>query len=846
MIRATVNTTTQSCVKLMKTTSNGAWQGDNPMDFAFPLLTVQICIVLLVTRTLAFLLKPLRQPRVIAEIIGGILLGPSLLGRSGAYLHTIFPEKSTTVLETVANIGLLFFLFLVGLELDFHAIKRTGRKALAIAAAGITLPFVAGIGVAYVLKATISKGVGYGQFLVFMGVSLSITAFPVLARILAEVKLLTTDVGQMAMAAAAVNDVVAWILLALAVALSGTDKSPVISIYVLLCGLSFVVFMMVAVKPVMSWIGHRSPDNEPVSETFVCITLAGVLVSGFVTDAIGIHSIFGAFVFGLTIPKDGPLARMLIEKIEDFVSGLLLPLYFASSGLKTNVASIHGATSWGLLGLVMVTACAGKILGTFFVAIAHKVPCREAMTLGFLMNTKGLVELIVLNIGKDRKVLNDEVFSILVLMALFTTFITTPLVMAIYKPARKAIPYKHRKIQREKPEDELRILACLHGTRNIPAMINLIEASRGIRKPALRLYIMHLVELSERSSAIMMVHKARKNGLPFWNRNRFQQDQIVVAFEAYEQLSKVTVRPMTAISATHNMHEDICNIADRKRIAMIILPFHKYQRVDGVLESVSLGFGTVNQRVLKHAPCSVGILVDRGQLGGQSQLAPINVDHHVAVLFFGGPDDREALVFGRRMAEHPGIKLTVIRFLPSTEFDDTAINLTPLPAHHHEPHRQAYKFSTAEMNREQENTLDEEALAQDNINGKKSPGQTDREDYVGESIVYEEQEISGNTVEKVLAIGKKSKYHLFLVGRGRFPSPLVADLADRTAECPELGPIGDVLTSSTVPISASVLVIQQHDAIHTNEVAHSKRVDSTTLNISSAPSGDLSSHPMTP
>jgi len=224
VIRA-ANTTAQDCVKLMKTTSNGVWQGDNPMNFALPLLIVQICIVLFVTRTLAFLLKPLRQPRVIAETIGGILVGPSLLGRSEAYMHTIFPKCSIPVLETVANIGLLFFMFLVGLELDFQAIKRTGSKALTIAAAGIILPFSAGIGVAYVLRASISKDVGYGQFLVFMGVSMSITAFPVLARILAELRLLTTDVGQIAMATAAVNDVVAWVLLALAVALSGANKS---------------------------------------------------------------------------------------------------------------------------------------------------------------------------------------------------------------------------------------------------------------------------------------------------------------------------------------------------------------------------------------------------------------------------------------------------------------------------------------------------------------------------------------------------------------------------------------------------------------------------------------------
>eukprot|EP00253_Pinus_taeda_P012348 PITA_12348 len=734
------NATAQSCAVMMKTTSNGAWQGDNPMNFALPLLIVQICIVLLVTGALAFLLSPLRQPRVIAEIIGGILLGPSALGRNQSYMHTLFPTSGTPEFETVANIGLLFFLFLVGLELDVQAIKRAGRKPLAIAAAGITLPFVGGVGVAYVLRATISKGVAYRQFLVFMGVSMSITSIPVLARILAKLKLLTTDLGQMSMAAAAVNDVVAWVLLALAIALSGTHKSPVISVYVLLCGIGFVVFMFLVIKPIMTRIGHRSADNEPVSETYVLITLAGVLAAGFATDAIGIHAIFGALVFGLTIPKDGPFAGMLIEKIEDFI-------------------------------------------------------------------------------------LNDETFAIFVLMALFTTFITTPVVTAIYKPARRQVPYKHRKIERKKSKDELRIMACLHSARNIPGMINLIETSRGIRKPALRLYIMHLVELSERSSSIIMVNKAGKNGLPFGNRNRDQQDQIVVAFDAYEQLSKVKVRPMIDISAIQDMHEDICNIADRKRIAMIILPFHKYQQGDGVLETLSLGFRNVNQKVLKHAPCSVGILVDRGRLGGQSQLAPSNVDHHIAVLFFGGPDDREALVFGRRMAEHPGIKLTVIRFLPGTEFDHAAVNLTPLGSHEDEIHVQVYKFSTEEINKEQEKELDEAALQV--INTKASnPGKSHDgigvNDDAGESIVYEERQNS-NTVASVLEIAKSNIYHMFLVGRGRFPSPLVADLAERTAGCPELGPIGDLLTSSNFPISASVLVIQQHDVIHKDEVPFTER-----------------------
>ncbi|KAA8518879.1 hypothetical protein F0562_016346 [Nyssa sinensis] len=364
-------------------------------------------------------------------------------------MHRIFPTWSTPILESVASIGLIFFLFLVGLELDLSSIRRSGRKAFAIAAAGISLPFICGIGVAFVLRKNIEGAdkVGYAQYLVFMGVALSITAFPVLARILAELKLLTTRVGETAMAAAAFNDIAAWILLALAISLAGNGaggphKSPLISIWVLLSGVAFVAFMMVFIRPAMNWVARRcSPEHETVDELYICLTLAGVLVSGFMTDLIGIHAIFGAFAFGLTIPKGGEFSKRLIERIEDFVSGLLLPLYFASSGLKTNVAKIHGAEAWGLLVMVISTASAGKVLGTFIMAMLCMIPARESLTLGVLMNTKGLVELIVLNIGKEKKVLNDEAFAILVLMALFTTFITTPTVMAIYKPVRRLHPH---------------------------------------------------------------------------------------------------------------------------------------------------------------------------------------------------------------------------------------------------------------------------------------------------------------------------------------------------------------------------------------------------------------------
>ncbi|XP_027333050.1 cation/H(+) antiporter 19 [Abrus precatorius] len=785
---ATPNAT---CPAPMKPTSNGAFQHENPLDYALPLLILQICLVVAFTRFLAFLCRPLRQPRVIAEIIGGILLGPSALGRNEKFLNTVFPKKSLTVLETLANIGLLFFLFLVGLELDMRSIKRTGHKALGIAICGISVPFVLGIGTSYVLRSTISKGAEPVPFLVFMGVSLSITAFPVLARILAELKLLTTDVGRIAMSAAAVNDVAAWILLALAIALTGSNSSPLVPLWVLLCGASFVVFAVFAIRPLLAAMAKRSPEGEPVKEMYICFTLTLVLACSFVTDTIGIHALFGAFVIGLIVPKDGSFSGVLIEKIEDLVSGLFMPLYFVASGLKTNVATIHGGLSWALLVLVIFTACFGKIVGTIVVSMLCKVPLREAVALGFLMNTKGLVELIVLNIGKDRKVLNDQAFAICVLMALFTTFITTPIVMFVYKPARRGAPYKHKTVQRKDPETELRMLACFHSTRNIPSLINLIECSRGTRKRGkLCIYAMHLMELSERSSAITMVHKARKNGMPFWNKKQDDKDQMIIAFQAYGKLSSVNVRPMTAISALNNIHEDVCTSAHQKRAAMIILPFHKHQRVDGSMESLGHSFHVMNELVLSLAPCSVGILVDRG-FGGTSQVQASDVSYNVVVPFFGGRDDREALCYGMRMAEHPGILLTVVKFVPplgtSLAFGAKLVGVS------------SNKDKKA-MDMVSGSNHDDKQLDDQLWNEFLSACSNNQE-----SMKYEERLVaSKGDIE--IALKEMNKINLVLVGRMPSVAPLVAK-----SDCPELGPVGSYMASSDFSTVTSVLVIQQYN-----------------------------------
>ncbi|KAI5067490.1 hypothetical protein GOP47_0018018 [Adiantum capillus-veneris] len=793
-----VHNATAPCFPVREAVSNGVLQGDNPLKFALPLLIIQTTVVLLVTRTMAWLFKPFRQPRVLAEIIGGVLLGPTGLGRSKTYLNALFPKSSLTLLDTIATVGLLFFLFMVGLELDLKEIRKSGKLAFLIAIAGIALPFMGGVGIASLIHETMSVGAKFAPLVVFMGVPISITAFPVLMRIMAEIKLLSTDLAKMVIPAAAINDVCAWILLAIGVAISGPSGSPVTPAYVLLWGAGFVLFMLFIVKRVMEKIADRVNGREDVSEICVCVTMMGVLLAAFSTDAIGIHPLFGAFVFGLIVPKEGHFAQMLIEKIEDFVTVLMLPLFFASSGLKTNLGTINSARTVGFLVLLVLNAAVGKILGTVMVALAIKLPVQEAFALGFLMNTKGLVELIVLNIGKDIGVFDDQTFAVLVLMCLLLMFFTTPAVKALYKPARAPVPYTHRKLEGVK-KDQLRILACVHGTRSIPAILNLVEACKGAsKKKPLKLFAVHMVELTERTSSMLTLSRSRKlDGKK--HSGSVNGDNILVAFEAYGRIAKVPVRLLSIVSELDNMHYDVWNSAAEKRATIIIVPYSSHQKEDGTIEYVNPEFRAVNQRVMQNAPCSVGVLVDRG-LWGEEQLMETTIPHKVAVLFFGGADDREALAFGLRLAEHPNVTLWVLRLVlnpegSSGQLSHSAINIDEIPL--------------------DEEKLDEETLA------FVKPFKVEGEETIkkGQSIYYEEHMYESPIDQSVLAIAKSGGFSLFLVGRGHNSKDIIGVLpttthhhVERQPESSDLGLVGDALASACSDLKASILVIKQHNS----------------------------------
>ncbi|XP_030956141.1 cation/H(+) antiporter 15-like [Quercus lobata] len=788
------NTTNDSLVCYAPTmiTTNGIWQGDNPLDYSLPLFILQLTLIVVTTRALVFLLKPFRQPRVIAEILGGVLLGPSVLGNSVTFANTIFPLRSVMVIETMANVGLLYFLFLVGVEMDITVIRRTGKRALTIALAGMVLPFTIAIIFSFILHRN-DTGMSQGTYILFLGVSVSVTSFPVLARILAELKLINTELGKMALSSALVSDVCAWILLALALALSENQNvTPLASLWVILSCISFVAFFIFVVRPAIIWMINRTPEGESFSDFHICLIITGVMISGFITDAIGTHSVFGAFVFGLIIPN-GQLGVTLIEKLEDFVSGLLLPLFFAISGLKTNIGAIGGLRYWVFLMLIIFLSCVGKIAGTLLMSFFYQMPAREGITLGLLMNTKGLIEMIVLNVGREQKVLDDRLFAQLVIATVIMTGVVMPFVTSIYRPARSFTSYKRRTIQSSKEDAELRVLTCIHTPRNVPTIINLLEASHPTKKSPICVYVLHLVELTGRASAMLIVHNTRTSGKPALNRTQAQSDHIINAFENYEQHASgcVSIQPLTAISPYSTMHEDICDLAEDKRVGLIIIPFHKQQTVDGGMEATNPAFRTVNQNVLANAPCSVGILVDRGLNGSTVRLAANQVSHHIAVLFFGGPDDREALCYAWRMSQHPGISLTVLRFIPGEDANEPAVQSR---SNHNDP-----RTLTIETDNEREKRLDEELINEFRRNTSNN-----------ESIVYT-KEVVNNGEETVAVIRSMESIHdLFIVGRGQgMISPLTAGLTD-WSECPELGAIGDMLASSDFAATVSVLVLQQY------------------------------------
>ncbi|GAA5974841.1 hypothetical protein JCM11641_008391 [Rhodosporidiobolus odoratus] len=396
------------------------------------LIVIQLSLIIALSRCLAYFFGKMRQPRVVSEILAGILLGPTAFGRIPGFTEHIFPQASITYLTLLSEVGLVLFLFCVGMEADMGLLRRNLRPSLSVSLAGLAVPFGIGCAVSIGLFNQFGEpGVKFTTFMTFIGTSSSITALPVLARILGELQLMQDKVGLVALAAGVVNDVIGWALLALSIALANAGKGVVV-VYILLTLVGWMLFLLYACRPALVLLAQRTGSYGPNGPTqnFVCACLVMVLASAFFCEVIGISAIFGGFLAGLIIPHH--FCHPLTEKIEDLVTQLLVPLYFATSGLSTNLTLLNSGIIWAWTICVILCAFCGKFFGCAIAAKLTGFNWRESGATGALMSAKGLIELIVLNQGLQAGIISETVFSIFVLEALLLTIASTPLTLAFY------------------------------------------------------------------------------------------------------------------------------------------------------------------------------------------------------------------------------------------------------------------------------------------------------------------------------------------------------------------------------------------------------------------------------
>lgn len=412
------------------------------------ILLAQIVTIILVARLFGWFFRKIGQPSVIGEMIAGIVLGPSLVGMYfPEFSAALFPAASLGNLQFLSQIGLILFMFVIGMELDLKVLKNKAHDAVVISHASIVIPFALGLTLAYFIYHTFAPiGVEFASFGLFMGIAMSITAFPVLARIVQERGMQKTKLGTIAITCAAADDITAWCILAVVIAIvkAGSFTS---SLYVIGLAILYVIVMLKIVRPFLKRVGDLNATRESLNKPVVAIFFITLLISAYAAELIGIHALFGAFLAGAIMPENSKFRNIFIEKVEDVAIIVLLPLFFVFTGLRTQIGLLNDPELWKITGLIIAVAVVGKFFGSALAAKFVGQNWKDSLSIGALMNTRGLMELVVLNIGYDLGVLSAEIFTMMVIMALVTTFMTGPaldFIGFIFKDKETVVPQEIR------------------------------------------------------------------------------------------------------------------------------------------------------------------------------------------------------------------------------------------------------------------------------------------------------------------------------------------------------------------------------------------------------------------
>jgi Kef-type K+ transport system membrane component KefB len=557
-------------------TENGHWNdfiASLTLNLHHPLaiLLAQIITIILVARFFGWVFRKIGQPSVIGEIIAGIVLGPSLLGLYfPEFSIVLFPIESLGNLQFLSQIGLILFMFVIGMELDLKVLRNRAKEAVVISHASIVIPFALGIGLAYFVYFKFApEGVAFLPFALFMGISMSITAFPVLARIVQERGIHKTKLGAIVITCAAADDITAWCILAAVIAIvkAGTFVS---SLYVIGLAFSYVIVMLFVVKPFLKKIGELYGTKDKLNKPVVAIFFLTLIISSYTTEIIGIHALFGAFMTGVIMPDITKFRNLFIEKVEDVSVILLLPLFFVYTGLRTEIGLINDPFLWKVTGFIILVAVIGKFFGSALAAKFVGQNWRDSLTIGALMNTRGLMELVVLNIGLDLKVLTPEVFTMMVIMALVTTSMTGP--------ALNIINFLFK-------TKDVGILEEISNGNKYKIVLSFGNNEKG--KSLLRL-ANSLVKKQTETSTITAMHLTLSDEVHPYNLDQYEKDKFLPILAE----SKVLKQEITTLfQATVDIESNIAEIANSGEYDLLLVGLGK-SIFEGSLLGKVLGFTT--------------------------------------------------------------------------------------------------------------------------------------------------------------------------------------------------------------------------------------------------------------
>ncbi|WP_308556220.1 cation:proton antiporter [uncultured Porphyromonas sp.] len=618
------------------------------------MLLIQLVVILLVVRVVGWIFARLHQPTVIGEILAGILLGPSLLGAVWPEaMETLFPVHSLGNLELLSQFGLILFMFTIGMELRMKDLKGQAQQAFIISQSGIIFPFILGIILTYGLYSRpelLSEGSSFLSLSLFVGISLSITAFPVLARIIQERSLSHSHLGRLALSTAAMGDIVAWLMLAaiMAVSQGGSFTSALYNMLFLALYLAVIFGIL---RPLFGLLGRRVRHREVLSKSLMGLIFILLMASAYFTEIMSMHALFGAFMLGLVMPENLDFRVIVKEKVEDLALLLLLPLFFVSSGLRTELGLVNTPQLWALFGIFTLVAVVGKMGGTYLAARSCGIQSRESLYLGAYMNTRGLMELVVLRIGLDLGILSTVLFTILVMMTLVTTVMTAPTLQLIDWLLKK------KKTPQSLEHATGQVLISFGRAETGVTLLEFFHRLCGGTSPQVACTLMHVTTDTDISTIDADHYYASSFAAPMEMARQLDLS-VERKYEIAESVPEAVLSHANHIQSNLLLLGASVNLSQDKKDRDLVAYSNKLTRRWGLLtgrrrkakkEQSSHSFEEIIATFAHEAPCSVGIYVDNGQ-------TPIA---HPLVLM-QRPEDKELLLIAEQVTERADSPITLM------------------------------------------------------------------------------------------------------------------------------------------------------------------------------------------